>query len=109
MIRTLKTIKGIKMGGTNGSIKKTFRPGQLYFVVMFDDEAMSIPVIQTLIFKRAAVREGGKNCYLFTEIPVKGPHSTIFVDEEDVDHLVLDKHALVEMLSDAFGQDGRDD
>lgn len=66
---------------------------------MFHDEHMSVPVVQTLIFERAAVRDGGKKCFLFLEIPVDGPPSTIFVDEEHVDHLILDKEALVNRLA----------
>ena len=79
-----------------------FIPGELYFVVMFQDELMTVPVVQTLIYERYSQQDGGTRCFLFREIPLHGAESMIFIREDDADHLVLDKPGLLAKLTSCF-------
>ena len=79
--------------------KENLVSGEVYFIVLFDDEELTIPVIQTLIFQKAEVGENsGEQLYLFQEIKPHDKESTFFVRKDDVDTLVLDHNELIAKL-----------
>ena len=82
-----------------------FVPGQAYFIVVYNDESLSIPIIQTLIFVKRSVRDNGIKCLRFRELHAQGEETGFFVDEEHADHLVLDHVGLLKQLQASF--DGR--
>ncbi len=85
----------------NSSSDRLIR-GQAYFIVLFDDENLTVPLIQTLIYDQYAKRSDGTGCFLFKELHVGGKQSDFFVGETDLDHLVLDRAALLRKLKDSF-------
>lgn len=74
-----------------------FVPKNVYFIVSFEDEKLKIPVIQTLIYERLAVRNDGTRCFLFTEIQQYAENSLFYVDEDD-EHIVVDRKGLIASL-----------
>jgi hypothetical protein len=76
--------------------------GQTYFIVMFDDENLTIPLVQTLIYRENGRRADGTSYFLFKELHVGGKQSDFFVNEADLDHLVLDRAGLLRKLKDSF-------
>jgi hypothetical protein len=87
------------MNADNQKIPVPFVPGQAYFLVLFEDKNLKIPVIQTLIFKeRRAGKEGFE--YFFREIGRESDDALYLVHERDRDELVVDKAGLIALLSD---------
>ena len=80
----------------------TLVPGKCYYIVVFEDEALSEPIIQTLRYRSRTTRGDGTVCYLFEELGTEQPSSDFGVDETDLSHLVLDEDALLKKLQRAF-------
>jgi hypothetical protein len=81
---------------------KSFKPGETYFIVTFSDEALAVPVVQTLIFEKSGAHDNGATYHLFRQVPVEGPEEIFLVEEEHVAHLVLSKEDLLRKLEDCF-------
>jgi hypothetical protein len=79
-----------------------FKPGQVYFIVMFHDEDLKIPVVQTLIFEKIGKRKNGSEFLLFRQIPPQGAESKFIVEKEHVEQLLLDEKGLVDKLKRSF-------
>lgn len=79
-----------------------FESGQTYFIVMFHDEDLKTPVVQTLIFEKIGKRENGREFLLFRQIPPQGKESKFIVEEEHVEQLLLDKEGLLGKLKRCF-------
>jgi len=75
-----------------------FVPGNVYFIVLYMDEALSVPVIQTLIFMEQHKRHDGRAEYRFEEIKPHDESTHFAVQEEDVDQLVVDRFGLMKRL-----------
>ena len=82
-----------------------FVPGKAYFIVVYDDENLSVPIVQTLIFVERNVRYNGIKCLRFRERHADGEEKGFFVDEEHADHLVHDLPGLIKQLNACL--DGR--
>jgi hypothetical protein len=75
-----------------------FRLGQVYFIVMYDDERLAVPVVQTLVYLGEGRSRDGRLEFRFKEIkPTKEP-SLFVVDQEHADDLVVDQDGLIERL-----------
>jgi hypothetical protein len=79
-----------------------FVPGQVYFTVMFHDEDLQVPVVQTLIFVEERQRDDGSAFLLFRQIPPQGEESKFIVDRKDERKLLLDRSELIDKLKDCF-------
>lgn len=75
-------------------------PGDIRFIMLFRDEALSIPLIQTLVFREECSRDDGGRRYLFQDLGAPASEEQFFVDEEDFDQLVLDIHGLAKRVSE---------
>ena len=75
-----------------------FVQGRAYFIVVYNDENLSIPIVQTLIFVKRSVRDNGIKCLRFRELHAQGKETGFYVDEEHADHLVLDHIGLLKYL-----------
>jgi hypothetical protein len=79
-----------------------FIPGHPYFIVMFHDEDLKIPVVQTLIFSKVGKRDNGTEFLLFRQIPPQGEESKFIVEKEHVERLLLDQNGLMDKLQKTF-------
>ena len=79
-----------------------FTPGQVYFIVMFHDEDLKIPVVQTLIFDKIGKRENGGEVLLFRQIPPQSDGLKFIVEMEHVEQLLLDENGLLDKLKRSF-------
>jgi hypothetical protein len=77
-------------------------PGHTYFVVMFNDEDLMVPVVQTLVFVEDGRRADGSEFFLFRELSAHGKESKFLVDKKDAKHLVLDQTGLLKKLKGCF-------
>lgn len=77
-------------------------PGNSYFIVMFHDEDLRIPVVQTLIFVKMEKRANGSEFLLFRQIPPQGDESKFVVEKEHAERLLLDQRGLIEKLQKSF-------
>jgi len=81
-------------------IARKLEKNNVYFIILFSDKDMDIPVIQTLVYQEKKVAEDGSSfLYLFNEIKPHDDESMFFVQEDDIEKLVVDKKGLVEKLS----------
>ena len=80
-----------------------FQPECAYFIVIFADEALSIPIVQTLVFDSAGERTNGIKYFLFRELLSDGQEQNFVVDEDQADEIVLDQVGLLEKLKNCFG------
>lgn len=71
--------------------------GEPYFIVMYEDEALSIPVVQTLLFEKSLSGEHGVD-HLFREIGANGDTRAFKVANDQVEELLLDLEGLIEKL-----------
>ncbi|WP_257384917.1 hypothetical protein [Tahibacter caeni] len=78
------------------------KAGETYFVVMFDDEQLSIPIIQTLRYVGEHLRERDSQRAYFVQLGHAGNETPFFVRKEDVSDLVLDKPQLLRFLELSF-------
>lgn len=77
-------------------------PGQTYFVVVFNDGDLKVPLVQTLIYVKDGRRSDGSECHLFRELSAQGEESEFFVDKKDAKHLLLDQNGLLAKLKKCF-------
>lgn len=76
--------------------------GRAYFIVMFNDDDLRIPVVQTLIYMEESKRNDGTEIFLFRELRSDGTEPKFFVNTQDVDQLLLDEAGLIEKLRKCF-------
>jgi hypothetical protein len=81
---------------------KQLVPGKCYYLVVFEDEWLTEPIIQTLRYKSRLTRRDGTTCHLFEELGTEHTSGDFGVDEADLPHLVLDEDGLLEKLHRAF-------
>lgn len=74
-------------------------PNQAYFIVVFEDEDLTIPLVQTLLFKEVGMRADGTEYYMFHELHSDGEPTALVLDAEHAKHLVLDRDELLEKLA----------
>jgi hypothetical protein len=86
--------------GTEGLIS-----GQTYFIVVFHDEDLTTPIIQTILFVEYGHRDDGSEFALFQELHAEGDPSKLIVDVGDAQHLVLDHAQLMDKLARCFKGD----
>ena len=73
--------------------------GQAYFILLYADFALTIPTIQTLIYReRREGRDGIEFC--FSEVRQDAEDSLFIVKEDDRDDLLVDRAGLIARLSD---------
>lgn len=75
--------------------------GGIYFVVSFKDEALTLPLIRTLIFRQEVFRENGSKGYIFDQLS-EGDTEVFYVDKGHVEELIVDRQGLLRMLEQAF-------
>jgi len=73
-----------------------------YFIVTFADEALTIPIVQTLVFDSTGERTNGIKYFLFRELLSDGQEQHFMVEEDQADELILDQVRLLEKLNDCF-------
>lgn len=66
--------------------------------MLFADDNLSIPTIQTLIFKEKRKRDNGKTRFVFMDISKGNDENLFFVEEEHFEDLVLDTSQLASKL-----------
>lgn len=81
--------------------------GRTYFIVMFDDEDLRIPVVQTLIFLHEGKRADGSEYYLFREVGKDDEEARFFVNREDAASLLLNETMLLTKLRKCFDGDSQ--
>ena len=72
----------------------------VYFIVMYEDEELQIPSIQTLIYLGKESSESGELLYLFKVVQDSSEEEKTFVREADLEALVLSKEGLIAELSE---------
>lgn len=77
-------------------------PGQMYFIVMFEDEDLKVPLVQTLIFVENRRRDDGSEFFLFRDLSARGEESKFMVDKKDAERLLLDQDGLLTKLKKCF-------
>lgn len=77
-------------------------PGQTYFIVVFNDGDLKVPLVQTLIYVKDGRRGDGSECHLFRELSAHGEESEFFVDKKDAKRLLLDQSGLLAKLKSCF-------
>jgi hypothetical protein len=79
-----------------------FVVGEPYFIVVFDDEDMKVPLIQTVLFVKAAEADDGREGFLFQVLaPTRDPER-MFLDTETALHLVRDRDRFMTTLQRTF-------
>jgi len=78
--------------------ERKFIRGLPYFILMYRDDMLTVPIIQTLLFINEMVGEDEKVEYLFQEIGARGNETPFVVKEEHIDELVVDLYSLIECL-----------
>jgi hypothetical protein len=86
----------------NSSASQPFLPGQPYFIVMFDDEEMMIPIIQTVLFVEATKTDDGREGFLFQRLTPSGDPEEMFLETNDAKHLVRDRDRFMTTLRRTF-------
>jgi hypothetical protein len=81
---------------------KNLLPGQTYFIVMFHDEDLKVPLVQTLIFIKDGRRPDGSEFFLFRELTPHGGQSKFVVDKKDAKRVLLDQAGLLRKLKSCF-------
>jgi hypothetical protein len=75
-----------------------FTPGFAYFILLYQDAALTVPVVQTLIFCEDRSRGDGHIEHVFREIKTRGEEAPFVVHENHAEDLVLDLRGLVQRL-----------
>lgn len=79
-------------------------PGATYFILMYADECLAIPLVQTLVYREQRIREDGSLEFIFREIRPHD-HETVFsVRVDDIESLVLDQPELIYQLQNPGGR-----
>jgi len=73
--------------------------GGVYFSLLFDDDELSIPIIQTLVFIEEREGENGLRRYIFKNICADGESKLLWMDDDGLSELLLDKGELLRKLS----------
>jgi hypothetical protein len=76
--------------------------GQTYFIVVFNDGDLKMPLVQTLIYVKDGRRGDGSECHLFRELSAHGEEAEFFVDKKDAKRLLLDQSGLLAKLKSCF-------
>lgn len=76
--------------------------GEIYFIVVFDDEDLSIPIIQTLRYIGELSDDSESINVYFSLFGHSDEESTIFVRKDNVPDLVLDRTQLLRFLELGF-------
>ena len=77
---------------------QTLKEGQPYFIVMFRDQSLLIPVILTVLFQGADTTDEGGHGFQFQRADDDGENGRITLLAEDLDELVFDRKGLIELL-----------
>ena len=77
-------------------------PGKTYFIVLFDDHDLTVPIVQTLIYEREGKRGNGVECYLFRDVSSHEKQAGFYVDKRDAEHMLLDPDGLLDKLKGCF-------
>ena len=77
-------------------------PNETYFMVVFEDEGLTLPIIQTLQFVGERTREDGSRYYLFTELHSDADPTSTIIDVSDAGAVILDRNGLIDKLSRCF-------
>lgn len=77
-------------------------PGKTYFIVLFHDEDLKVPIVQTLIYDREGRRGNGIECYLFRDVSSHQQEPRFYVDKKDATHLLVDQDGLLDKLRRCF-------
>ncbi len=73
--------------------------GNAYFILLYADESLDVPVIQTLIFRKKHQR-GNSTEFHFSEVTSDGDNSPFVVEGRHLEELVVDLPGLIERLND---------
>lgn len=76
--------------------------GEVYFIVLFDDADLRIPIVQTLIYCGEKARGNGTKYFSFRELHRDGAETQFGVDPGDASHLLLDRSGLLDKLNRCF-------
>jgi len=76
--------------------------GQTYFIVVFNDEDLKVPVVQTLVYVEDGRRGDGSEFHLFRELSAQGKESKYVVDKKDAKRMLLDQKGLLAKLKSCF-------
>lgn len=83
-------------------MSKQLAKGDIRFIVLFEDQALSIPIVQTLVFVERSVAESGEPLLIFRHILSAGESEGFFVRERDEVELLHDADGLLSKLRRAF-------
>ena len=73
-------------------------PGKPYFVLVYADSRLTIPIIQTLVYERHDEGLDGRVKSVFREYTARGQEDAIVIDFEHVADLLLNEEQLAEKL-----------
>lgn len=73
-------------------------PGRVYFVLLYADRDLNVPIVQTLIYVEDRLDSSGSVRHLFNEAS-SDDNKLFSVTHEDVDHLVIERAELIRRLS----------
>ena len=82
---------------------KRLKPGKVYFILLFADDGLKVPHIQTLIFQRSGVLADGTPAHFFDLVTDEDSRS-FFVREQDAEDLLLEPAELLQRLKDVFSR-----
>ena len=85
-------------------LDKNLVVGGVYFIVMYEDDDLCIPAIQTLIYVESMIRPTGGLTHFFRDISANKNAQRFHVHEEQVDDLLLDWQGLMETLGDCYAR-----
>ena len=88
---------------TTSSLRHGMKAGNIYYIVMYADEQLTVPVVQTLKYQEMKTREDGSTHFLFGRFLADGTTEKFFINEPDLDSLLLDGTGLLQRLRDCFG------
>lgn len=77
---------------------QSLEAGQPYFIVMFRDEALQVPMILTVLFQGAGATDEGEHGFQFQRADDDGENGRITLLAEDLDELVFDREGLIALL-----------
>lgn len=86
------------------SLTPNLVPGNTYFIVMYEDEQLTIPVVQTLVFTEKGKLDDGSPCFFFLELRSGGEKSKFFVHEQNAKDLLLDLPGVIERLKEGLSR-----
>lgn len=72
--------------------------GSTYFILLFEDEALTVPLIQTLIYVGPRKSDAGIDGHLFDYLKPDDEASGFFVEAIRLEELVTDREGLIRRL-----------